>query len=458
MDLQAKLLQLEAKSQSFEGMVNAGTLLSEEQVTEFDNTVKEINSINKQLDIVKRSSEARAVSTAPTNQLPQTIGGQDNQQTERKALIQRASVGAKVDHWEGANREEKAANAYAFGMWAISLLGADKLGQLATKAQRYCDEQGITKAYVERDNETGGFLVPNQFSSTIIDLRNQYGQFRRFAQVFPMSSDTASVPRRSSGTTAYWVGESAAITESTGGWDQVNLVAKKLACLSVISSELSEDAVIDIANYVANDFAYQFAYAEDLAGFTGDGASTYGGIVGVAPKLKALSSTIANIAGLKVATGNLFSEFTLADFRAVIAKLPTYANAGAEWFVHRTLYYETMVGLAEAAGGTTATEIINGTRRDMFMGYPVNLIEVMPSTDANSQVCALFGNLRLAAMMGDRRRVTVTRSDQYRFAYDDLALKATQRIDINVHSVGNASATASARVAGPVVGLISAAS
>jgi hypothetical protein len=39
-----------------------------------------------------------------------------------------------------------------------------------------------------------------------------------------------------------------------------------------------------------------------------------------------------------------------------------------------------------------------------------------------------------------------------------LTLRGTQRYDINVHDVGNASATASLRQPGPIVGLITAAS
>lgn len=455
MNLKEKLDALQKKSQSFEGMIEAGTLLSAEQMAEFDTVVNEIESVNKQLEVAERSAKARASANAPANALP--LPTATSPQAERKTLILRSAAGANVDHWEGFTREEKATNAYGFGMWCLSLMGEDKLGSLATKASEYCKSIGVLKAHFERDNESGGFFVPDQFVNTIIDLRNQYGQFRQFAQVLPMSSDVATISRRSTGLSALWVGESASISESTMAWDQVRLVAKKLASYAILSSELSEDSVIDLANYLAQEMAYQMAYQEDLAGFTGDGTSTFGGIIGATAKLKGLSATIANIAGLRVGTGNAYSELTLADFRSVIGRCPSYARRNAAWFVHPVLYFETMVGLAESAGGTTTTELINGTRRDMFMGYPVNLIEVMPSVEANSQVCALFGDLRSAAILGNRRGITVSRSEHVRFVNDDLVLKATARLDINVHSTGNASATASLRVPGPLVGLITAA-
>jgi HK97 family phage major capsid protein len=82
----------------------------------------------------------------------------------------------------------------------------------------------------------------------------------------------------------------------------------------------------------------------------------------------------------------------------------------------------------------------------------------MPSVEANSQVAALLGDLSLAALFGDRRMTTIAMSEHANFANDEWAIRGTERYDINVHDVGNADATAANRVAGPMVGLITAAS
>ena len=119
-----------------------------------------------------------------------------------------------------------------------------------------------------------------------------------------------------------------------------------------------------------------------------------------------------------------------------------------------------MQKLELAAGGVTANEIATGDRRPrpMFLGYPVNFVQVMPRVSATSQVCALLGDLAMAATMGDRRTRTVF-TDPYSLSNkDQILVRCTERIDINVHDVGNASATAGLRVPGPVVGLITAAS
>ena len=56
---------------------------------------------------------------------------------------------------------------------------------------------------------------------------------------------------------------------------------------------------------------------------------------------------------------------------------------------------------------------------------------------ANSAV-ALFGDLTLAASFGDRRQTTIQISDAAlnAFEQDELAIRGTERFDINVHDLG----------------------
>ncbi len=66
----------------------------------------------------------------------------------------------------------------------------------------------------------------------------------------------------------------------------------------------------------------------------------------------------------------------------------------------------------------------------------------------NNEPFFLFGDMRRAAVFGDRRQLTLAISEHANFATDELTFRATERVDINVHDVGDAS------VAGPIVGLI----
>jgi len=362
---------------------------------------------------------------------------------------QRGSDSLKA--FKGPDANEKA---YKAGMWYMACQGSKP-------AREFCKKFGIPVQFYagtghqETVNTTGGYLVPDQLDSSIIDLSYQYGAFRRNARVVNMTSDVCVTPRRTSGLTAYFVGESGAGTESTKGWDQVQLVAKKMIVLSKISSELREDAIISIADDLTNEIARAFALKEDQCGFIGDGTSTYGGIMGVRNQLAAkggvVTTTVAG--GVVPAAGNLFSEFTITEFNKAIAALPTYAHAGAKWFCSPFFYAMVMQRLAIALAGNNVANYEMGMNRRSFLGYPVELVEVMPVADVDATIMCLFGDMSLAADFGDRRQTTIAFSDtayvgsQSVFEQDEIAVRGTKRFDINVHDVG------STTVAGPIVGI-----
>lgn len=393
-----------------------------------------------------------AVTSLPVGDGKEDTSAVSGAETKDEAIraIRRARGGIfKAD--QGRTAQQKA---YEFGQW---LLG----GVLKHEpALRYCKEHGIElKAQSESVLTGGGAIVPPDFEYDLIDLREQFGVARSIARVVRMTSNTREVPRRTGGVTAYAIGEGDQITESDKTWDLVELVARKWGCLTYISSELSEDAVIDVGNDLAAEMAYAFAVKEDDCLINGDGTSTYHGITGLCPKLKGLTATYAYTAGLIVGTGNAYSELTLTDFEAVVGRLPQYADTpNTYWVCHRSFYWNVMIKLMLAAGGVTEAEVSQSGRNIPFLGYPVRISQKMPSVEANSQVCALFGDFSKGVLFGDRRMTTVAVSEHDRFEYDQVAIRATERFDINFHDPGNFNATAALRVPGPVIGLLTAAS
>lgn len=365
--------------------------------------------------------------------------------------------------------------AFKAGKWLQATLGRN------LQAQKWCFDHGVPMnvigtgdtlvpirqfAQSEGVNTAGGVLVFDEFERVIIDLKEKYGVFRQWADLTPMSSDTKLVPRRTGGVTSYFIGEGATITDSSAAWDNVSLVAKKLATLVYVSNELNEDAIISMADKIANEIAWNFALTEDNCGFNGDGTNStatfsgatvyYGGITGVRSKLSGLSGTIGNIAGIVVGTGSAsYSALTMSDFHKVVGRLPEYAaqQSDVAWYVSRPFYFEVMQRLMLAQGGSPAYEAGSGGPNMVFLGYPVRISQVLPSVAAASQVCALLGSLRLSTMFGDRRMTTLAVSEHTAFTSDQLAIRATQRFDINVHSVGNADSTAANRIPGPIVAL-----
>ena len=348
--------------------------------------------------------------------------------------------------------------AYRFGQWALATATMCMPGKFQFyNSVEFCQQNGLMNVHGEggADVSGAGIFVPDEFSTDIIRLVEQFGVIRRLVPATLMRSETKTTPRRVGGLTAYAVGENSAGTESDAEWNEVKLVAKKWMVLTRMSNELSEDSVVNIANELIREIALAFAIKEDQSGFLGDGTSTYNGIVGIVTKLDTLTAGTAP--GLILGAGNAYSELTLANFSSVVAALPQYAASMPAWVTHRTFFYNVMQPLALAAGGTTASDIANGIQ-PRFLGYPVEFAQVMPSAAANSQIPVIFGDLSLGCQFGDRRMMNIEFSDQVSvggesvWERDQIAVKATSRNDFVCHDFGTNS------VAGPIVGLEMAAS
>ncbi len=345
-----------------------------------------------------------------------------------------------------------------FGMFILSEIHGRKA------AADYLDGLGIERKHIVADkvkamgedvDTTGGILVPTEFIPHLILLIEKYGVYRRNALEWPMSGAEALAPKLSSGLTVYCPGGGTEPTKSDLAFRAVGLQAKKWMTLTQIDSELDEDAAIAIGEVVGFMIGQAFAQKEDSVGFLGDGTETYFGHVGITGALRAVDATIGNIKSLVVASGNAYSEIVLTDFEGLIGTLPDYADNGdAKWYAHRYFYMTIMVKLALAAGGTSATEIIagRGVREKTFLSYPVEFTQVMPKAEANSQICTIFGNLKLGAYMGDRRKLTIDKSKEAYFTTDQIGIRGTERVAPTVHGVGDTTD------AGPITALITAAS
>jgi len=372
--------------------------------------------------------------------------------TFRKGLRQTAAASApsiiRPKMWGGLKNFKDDSNgegvkkAERFGRWLLAQTGH-------RKSLNWCERNGLeVKAHTEGVNSAGGFLVPDEFETELITLREEFGVFRRNARNRPMSSDTLRVPRRSTGLTASFVGEATAGTESTQTFESILLVAKKVMVLTTISNELSEDAFVNLADDVAGEIAYALAKKEDEVGFNGTGLSSEGGIEGIVTKIEAGTTAVmyhdAEVADL--------GSITLDNIGAMMGLLPAYADTpNAKFYMHKAVWHGGFEAALTSAGGTSAREIKDGYRgTPTLFGYPVEFTQVMRSARAADKIGALFGDLSLAASFGDRRATEVQISDSAlnAFEQDELAVRGTERFDINVHDVGDSSA------AGPVVGLL----
>ena len=357
---------------------------------------------------------------------------QNNQSRMKVPAIPRAQR-SKVFKGPTANED-----AYASGQFLLATVFGNP------HSKQWCADHGleIRNAMGEGTGSSGGYLVPDPLADTIVNLQEDYGVFQRNTTVLPMTSETLAFARRTAGLTVYYPGENTAITASDLTLAQATLTAKKYATLTLVSSELSEDSVISIADLITDEIARRFANAIDTNAFLGDGTSSYASVTGFTNALHANSIYTA-------ATGNTsFATLDLGDFEGALAMLPQYPGAQNKWYINSYGYFTSMVRLMNAAGGNTTQTLANGLSTPMFMGFPVEFTQVLPGSGASAgDVVAFFGDVSLASTMGLRRQIAIATSTEVKFVEDQIAIRGLGRFAILVHEGVDASPV------GPVVGL-----
>lgn len=330
-----------------------------------------------------------------------------------------------------ANTEEGERQAYASGKWLQGFVGNN------ANARQWCRDHGlVTNAMSEGDDLKGGNLVIPEFENAIIKRMENYGVFPRYVRQTTMVSETKTIPRRLSGLTVYFPGEAGTITDSDMTQNQVNLTAKKAATLTKISNELSDDAVVAIANEVADEIAYAHAVKIDQIGFLGDATTTYAGITGLDNALAAGS--------IATATSTTIGALTLTEAEACVAKLLQVPGIRPVWFVHSAIFWNGLARLQVAAGGNAVMDVGGGPQLQ-FLGFPVVFTQALSSAGTTGTTWGFIGDLSLAATMGMRRGISIAADSSVYFASDQIAIRSTYRYDINVHEVGTAS------VGGPII-------
>lgn len=413
--------------------------MNEGEQTRFDACMAEADGLKADIERREKLEAEKAALDRPEERktAPHVESTEDEQRIE---VVHNYGT---LKHFRGKTAAE---DAYKFGTWLGGLMGIqtmrDRAGKLGLEYR--VNNEGV--------NTAGAFLVPTVLNGPLAYNVDQYGTFRQFADVVPMSSDTASWPRQTGDVTTYYVGENAAATESELTWEQVNLTARKLAAYSKITNELSEDAVVMVADRVMGSMSRAIAQAEDTAGWTGTGAAATGGIDGVKNRISTVNG-VTDGAGVVLSTGNLLSETVLTDLIAFVGRLPEYAEPNARWYMSKWVWIQCEK-LVLAAGGITKSDLVDGMRDRVLLGYPVSICSgaMFPTSDANSQILACFGDLSMAAMFGDRRVFSMSVKEIGEDArYDRVSVIGFSRYDINVHDVG------SSATEGPIIGLMSAA-
>jgi len=215
----------------------------------------------------------------------------------------------------------------------------------------------------------GGDLVDDVLlSGSFIDLlRNRLSISRAGCTVLTGLQGNVSIPRQTSASTAYWVGENASPTESQQAIDQVNMTPKTVGAFVDYSRRLLLQSSIDVEGMIRNDLARVIALEIDRAAVYGTGSSNQ-------------PQGLTNVSGIGSETLTSFGSFD-----EYIAMETDVAAANGDIGAMRYIIN------ASARGALKSTEKASNTAQfvyenDEINGYPVIISNQLLNNDA------LFGD------------------------------------------------------------------
>ena len=279
-----------------------------------------------------------------------------------------------------------------------------------------------------------GSPVPTSFYDQVIMLARHIGPMLSTSTVLNTASgENLQIPSLAQYSTAAITGEGTAISESDPIFNSfITLGAYKYSFLVQLSTELIEDAGVDILGFLATEVGNELGYRVNAALTTGTGSSQPKGIV-VASSLGVTGAT---------ATSGVFTADNLIDL--VYSVDTAGRRLAGSGFQMNAASIGKMRKLKDTAGNYVFQPALSADAQDLLLGYPVFENPAMADT-ATSAKSVIFGHLP-SYYVRQVGGIRLDRSDDYAFNAGLVTFRATLRVDGNLpqtshvkHFIGGAS-------------------
>lgn len=301
----------------------------------------------------------------------------------------------KVDVKKG-----RAADAYRSAFWN-------------TIRTKYPKEE-ILNALQEGVDSEGGYLVPDEYESTLVQALNEETAIRRNARVITTSNGTHKIPIVTTHGEAAWMEEEDAFTASDEAFGQVNLDAHKCGTLIKVSEELLNDAAFDLEGYMRGEFARRIGDKEEAAFLTGNGTHKPTGI---------LHSTGGAQIGLTAASATAITADEIID---LFHSLKTPYRKKAIWVLNDSTI-KLIRKLKDGNGQYLWQPGIRDGEVNTILGKPYHTSAFMPEVAAGNKTI-IFGDLSYY-WIADRQGIVFKRLNELYAGNGQVGFLAFQRVD-----------------------------
>lgn len=302
-----------------------------------------------------------------------------NEEVAKKNIHEDTTSTAKKSDFAELSKELR----FARGLMAHKNGDAAGIAEYNSYVDKAWREQTIEKANYQNVTTTadGGALVPDpEFVAEVERLTDEYGVASRLCDVRLTDRDSVTLLAGTNEISFTKTGEATAQSAQKLTYSATTVALDKYIATLVMTSEVIEDAAINLWNDAANEIARARAKLFDQLVFTD---STYG----------LLSPTIAK--AYKTQTvGAAITNFDADDAMNAQYKVVTSVRRNSKFFMHPSVWNvlrqtkeATTGGYLFGAVGSAVTPAINGVE--------VVLVDVMPEYGAigANKAFAVFGDL-----------------------------------------------------------------
>jgi HK97 family phage major capsid protein len=273
---------------------------------------------------------------------------------------------------------------------------------------------------------SGGYLVDTTLlTGSFIDLvRNRSALLGLNVTTLTGLTGNVDIPKKTGNTTAYWVGEDVAVSETSIALGQISMTPKSLGGYVDITRRLMQQSSMDVEALVRADLAESIALAIDSSGIYGLGGSSallgIKNITGVGTEtLTSVADTNKAIGGVTYYFGN-FSDYVNMETTVSVANLDV-----------NSMFY---VGNAHVRGALKQT--LRNTNSEMFI-WDNNEVNGYGARVSNQLIGSnvLFGDFS-QAIFGFWSGVDITVDPYTNSTKGTTRIVAFQDVDFGVRNPG----------------------
>lgn len=290
------------------------------------------------------------------------------------------------------------------------------------------ERMAIYNAYSEKVPSEGGFLVPEEYRSELMQLSLGDAVVRPRATIIPMGSPRIHIPmidetsRVSSvfgGVVVYRTEEGAELTESSASFASIKLDVTKQTALSHVPNELIRDWGA-FGAFMDATLPNAMAFYEDLDYISGSG---------VGAPLGGLSVNNTALIVVNGESGQTASTIVWQNCLKMYARMLPSSLGTAMWLASPDTFGELATMALNVGTGGSAVWLTDGHGEPVLtlLGRPVKMSEKAPSALGTQ------GDLSLVDwsmyLIGDYQNMTVDSSPHVKFTSDKTTFRAIARND-----------------------------